>query len=143
MKPENAWIAVRSVCGDRSLRAVVAGDAPDGGLDARVVVDHLIEADALVVDRGGQREGLDGVRGLLALGGLDRIARVAVGARDRLIVGRHGVQLEQPQRRVDAVALLDVLEVGVQANQVVRGAVQVQRDGVVVEAVGSARGRPG
>jgi hypothetical protein len=46
---------------------------------------------------------------------------MAVGARDRLVVGGHGIELEQPQRSVEAIALLDVFEFGVQANQVVRG----------------------
>jgi hypothetical protein len=84
-------------------------------LDTRIVVDHLIEADALVIDGGGERKSLDGVGGLFLLGGLNRIA-LAVGARTTVVVD--GIE-SKATAGVDAIALLDVLEFGVQANRVV------------------------
>ncbi len=99
----------------------------------------MIELDLAVASGGGERFGLNRVRGLLVHGGLDRFVGVLVGARDRAIVRGHRICLGQPDGLVDAVLTLNSLEYAVHAVDVVGGAIQIQRHDIVVIVV--ARGR--
>ena len=61
---------------------------------------------------------------------------VPIGARDGRIVGRHRVELEQPEWCVaDGIAFLQVCELLVQPHQIVGRAVQVERNGVMEEVI--------
>src|SRR5262249_61228195 len=72
--------------GGRPPRAIVAHRAPKPRLNAWSAIDQPPPADVLVPGRGGHRHRLHGKGSLLLLGGLPRIMRVPLSARDAAIV---------------------------------------------------------